>query len=132
MDSKDKDEVVRQSQSPIPGLVLYYQSFGKELESVKDRVRSLIRHWPTDGAFKEDVLKSILRRHIPETLKVAAGFIVTPDEVSTEIDILIIDRKKPTLFKSDDLVIVIGQLTSAYRKERIKAQRRQVFLILFD
>jgi hypothetical protein len=77
-----------------------------ELESVKNRFRTLVTHWPTDGAFKEEILRSILRRHVPESLKVARGFICTGNASSTEIDILIIDRTKPTLFKADDVVVV--------------------------
>lgn len=92
---------------------MYHRSVHAELESIKDRVRSLVRHWPTDGAFKEDILKLVLRRHLPESLMIARGFVVTQNDASTEIDILIVDREKATVFKADDLVIVTPDAVKA-------------------
>ena len=54
-----------------PDLVKYFQTIRRELDSVKDRIRSLIRHWPTDGAHKEAALRSVLRRHLPANLEIA-------------------------------------------------------------
>jgi hypothetical protein len=49
----------------------------------------------------------VLRRHLPETLQVGTGFIVNRrKECSTQIDLLIVDRSHPTLFKDGDLLIV--------------------------
>ena len=85
----------------------YHQSLTDELQAVKDRVRNLINHWATDGAFKEAALRNVLRRHLPETMQVGTGFIVNKrGECSTQIDLLIIDRNHPTLFKDGDLFIV--------------------------
>lgn len=91
----------------------YHRSLVAELDAVKDRIRTLIQHWPTDGAFKEAALRSVLRRHLPESLMVAHGFVVSGHETSTEIDILIIDRGRPTLFKDGDLVIVSADAVRA-------------------
>ena len=44
---------------------------------------------------------------------VAHGFVVSEHETSTEIDILIIDRDRPTLFKDGDLVIVSADAVRA-------------------
>jgi hypothetical protein len=85
----------------------YHQSLARELNAVKDRVRNLIQHWATDGSFKEAALRTVLRRHLPETLQVGTGFIVNRRrECSTQIDLLIVDRSHPTLFKDGDLLIV--------------------------
>lgn len=91
----------------------YHRSLAAELDAVKDRIHTLIQHRFTDGAFKEAALRSVLRRHLPESLMVAHGFVVSEQETSTEIDILIIDRDCPTLFKDGDLVIVSADAVRA-------------------
>ena len=73
---------------------------------MKDRIRNLVRHWGTDGEAKEVALRSVLRRHLPESVIVGRGFVVTSDASSTQIDILVVDASKPTLFKDGDLLIV--------------------------
>ena len=89
-----------------PDFNLFHQSISKELFAVKDRIRNLVKHWGTDGEHKEVALRSILRKHLPESAIIGRGFIVTEHESSTQIDILIVDSRKPTLFKEGDLMIV--------------------------
>jgi len=89
-----------------PNFTAFHRSVSEELYSVKDRIRNLVRHWGTDGEAKEVALRSVLRRHLPESVIVGRGFVVTPDASSTQIDILIVDATKPTLFKDGDLLIV--------------------------
>lgn len=89
-----------------PDLVKYFQTVRAELDAVKDRIRSLVRHWPTDGTHKEAALRSVLRRHLPNSLELARGFIVGTQGSSTEIDLMVIDRSCPTLFKDEGVVIV--------------------------
>ena len=89
-----------------PDYAAFHRSVSLELYSVKDRIRNLVRHWGTDGESKEVALRSVLRRHLPESVIVGRGFIVTPDASSTQIDRLIVDASKPTLFKDGDLLIV--------------------------
>lgn len=89
-----------------PDFEAFHRSVTAELDAVKDRVRHLVRHWPSDGGFKETVLMSVLRRHLPESVIVGRGFIVTSEEHSTQVDILIVDSRKPTLFKEGDFLIV--------------------------
>jgi hypothetical protein len=89
-----------------PDLVKYFQTVRAELDAVKDRIRSLVRHWPTDGTHKEAALRSVLRRHLPASLELARGFIVGTKGSSTEIDLMVIDRACPTLFKDEGVVIV--------------------------
>jgi hypothetical protein len=89
-----------------PNYMAFHRSVSQELFSVKDRIRNLVTHWPTDGESKEAALRSVLRRHLPSTVIVGRGFIVTNSDSSTQIDILIVDASKPTLFKDGDLLIV--------------------------
>jgi len=90
----------------MPDYVAYHKSLNAELTAIKDRVRNLIQHWPTDGSFKESVLRNVLRRHLPESLFVGTGFVVTKDASSSQIDILVVDKEKPRLFWDGELLIV--------------------------
>lgn len=86
----------------------YLKSISAECEALKDRVRDLIndRHWATDGAWKESVLRALISRTIPTTFTVASGFVVTEDGPSTQIDVLIYDNSIPVLYRGGDLVFV--------------------------
>lgn len=86
----------------------HFQSIADELEAVKNRVRYIIedRSWQTDGAWKESVLRTVLARHLPATVGVGHGFVVEPDGISTEIDILLYDKTKPVLYADGSLVFV--------------------------
>lgn len=90
----------------MPDFFAYHRSLTDEIYSLKNRIRDLVDHWGTDGEHKEIALKSILRRHLPESIMVGRGFIVTSNSASTQIDVLLVDRDKPTLFKDGDLIIV--------------------------
>lgn len=92
--------------SEAPDYREFHRSVTDELYSVKDRIRNLVRHWPTDGESKEVALRSVLRRHLPLSVTIGRGFIVTPTASSSQIDILIVDSSKPTLFKDGDLLVV--------------------------
>lgn len=89
-----------------PYFEAYHRSITEELHSLKNRIRDLARHWPTDGEHKEVALRSVLRRHLPETCHVGRGFVVTPNRTSQQIDVLVIDANAPTLFRDGDLFIV--------------------------
>lgn len=90
----------------MPDYTAYHKSLTEELYSIKNRIRNLVQHWATDGESKEVALRSLLRKHLPESVIVGRGFIVTADQSSTQIDVLIVDARKPTLFKDGDLLIV--------------------------
>lgn len=90
----------------MPDYAAYHRSITEELYSIKNRIRNLVQHWPTDGESKEVALRSLFRKHLPGSVTVGRGFIVTSEQTSTQIDILIVDSSKPTLFKDGDLLIV--------------------------
>jgi|GEM_PF-416316 len=89
-------------------LIQYHKSVARELASTRDRVRNLIgsRHWLTDGEHKEVVLRKVLRNHVPENTRVGKGFVFLGSNTSTQMDVLLSDRSRPTLFKEEDLTIV--------------------------
>lgn len=86
----------------------YFQSLTDECITLKDRVRHLVNnaHWPTDGEWKESVLRSMLRRSAPESVTVGRGFVVHQEGCSTQIDVLIYDNSMPILYRDGDLVFV--------------------------
>ncbi|MDE3022818.1 MAG: hypothetical protein KGI54_13335 [Pseudomonadota bacterium] len=86
----------------------YFQSLIDECETLKNRVRHLVNdaHWPTDGEWKESVLRSMLRRSAPESVTIGRGFVVHQDGCSTQIDVLIYDNSMPILYRDGDLVFV--------------------------
>lgn len=86
----------------------FYHSLTHELDALKDRVRNFIadRHWPTDGEWKETVLRSVIRRHLPSTMDVGRGFVIGSYENSSQIDVLVFDTSKPVLYRDGDLVFV--------------------------
>jgi len=89
--------------------VEYHKSVANELDVLKDRIRHLIgdAHWLTDGEHKEAILRKIISNYLPEAFHVGQGFICYPGgESSTQIDILITTKSKPTLFKNGELVFV--------------------------
>lgn len=87
----------------------YFQSLTAELQSLKNRVRSFITddpHWPTDGEWKESVLRTFLRRNLPTTIGVGRGFVVSSAGHSSQIDLLLYDCTKPVLFRDGDTVFI--------------------------
>lgn len=90
----------------MPDYLAYHKSLTNELHSLKDRIRNLTSHWLTDGEYKEAALRTVLRRHLPSSLIVGRGFIVTQDSSSTQLDLLIVDGNSPTLFRDGDLLFV--------------------------
>ncbi len=97
----------------MANFITFHESLTEELHALKDRVRSLVSHWGTDGEYKEAALRAVLRRHLPESFIVGRGFIVYPDASSTQIDVLIIDGSKPTLFRDGDLLFVTPDSVAA-------------------
>lgn len=86
----------------------YFRSLSDECATLKNRVRMLIndRHWPTDGEWKESVLRNMIRRSAPESLTIGRGFVVDHDRCSSQIDVLIYDNSLPVLYREGDLVFI--------------------------
>jgi hypothetical protein len=86
----------------------YFKDLTKELEALKNRVRHYIddRHWLSDGEWKESVIRTILRRHLPSNIGVGRGYVVSTEQSSTQIDVLLYDKTKPILFQDGDFIII--------------------------
>jgi len=87
----------------------HFRSITQELEALRDRVRNFsvaTPHWPTDGEWKESVLRAVLKGYLPSHIEPLRGFVVTPNRGSGQIDLLLYDNRKPVLFRNGDLVFV--------------------------
>ena len=79
-------------------------SFAGELVSQSDRIRTLIRHRPTTGTYREGLLRSLLQKYLPRRYHVASGFIFGSDR---QLDIIIYDQVEYVpVFREGDLVVV--------------------------
>jgi hypothetical protein len=100
-------------EATLPNFREYHESITSELDAVKNRIRNLVTHWPTDGGWKEAVLRTVLRRHLPGGNPVAHGFIAGRERSSTQIDLFVLKHEKPTLFSDGDLAIVTPDVPGA-------------------
>jgi len=106
----------------------YFGSLTDELRSMKNRIRNFIgnAHWQTDGEWKETILRSVLRRYLPNTVDVGKGFIITKEGPSTQIDILIYDTTKPVLFRDGDFVLVTPDATVGVIEVKTRVNRSEI------
>jgi hypothetical protein len=105
--------------------ITYQESISRELQAGQNRIRHLIgaAHWQTDGEHKESMIRNLLRIHAPETVRIGRGFVCYPSSgiysqrsslrSSSQLDILITSRNKPTLYKDGDLVFVTADAVEA-------------------
>jgi len=86
----------------------HYRSVTQEMAALKDRVRNFIEgaHWLTDGEWKESVLRSCLARHLPETVRIGRGFVLTDSGPTTQCDVLLYRSDCPIVFRDGDLVFL--------------------------
>lgn len=82
-----------------------------ELSSYSERIRHLVQHTSTVGTYRENLLQTLLRKHIPERYHVATGFIYG---CQRQIDVIIYDRiDYAPVFREGDLVVVPPQSVRA-------------------
>jgi hypothetical protein len=83
---------------------VFSASFADELQAQASRIETLIRHWPTVGSFREELLRVLLQKSLPNRYHVATGFLYGSPR---QIDILIYDCiDYAPLFRAGDLVVV--------------------------
>ena len=119
-------------------LIDYYKSITQELAAAKNKVRLLIgsRHWASDGSHKEAVLRNTLKSYIPEMLRVGTGFVCYPrillydDDTSRQLDILITDKRKPTLFRDGEVVFVAPDAVRAIVEVKTKVKKGELKKVL--
>lgn len=105
-----------------PDFIAYHQSLASEFNANKDQIRNLIgdAHWPSDGGHKEAILRRVLQNKLPDTFRVGTGFFTDTFGPSSQIDILITDASRPTLFRNGDFLIVTPDCVKAIIEVKTK------------
>lgn len=99
-------------------------NFAHELQALSERVRNLIHHSGTVGTYRENLLQSVLRKHLPERYHVATGFI---HGCRRQIDVLIYDRiDYAPLFREGDLVVVPSESVRAVIEVKTSLSREEL------
>lgn len=104
---------------PTKNTIDFHLTTGKELLAIRDRVRNLVSHWGEDGRDKEAILRSVIKRFLPEKFSIVSGFVIKPTSIrgehipSNQIDIIIYDKSYPTLFKEGDFAVVTADSVRA-------------------
>ena len=108
----------------------HFKNLTTELESLKDRVRHYInnKHWLSDGEWKESVIRTVLRRHLPANIEIGSGFIVFEGKPSTQIDILLYDNSKPVLFQDGNFVILTPDAVRGVIEVKTKFHNKKDFI----
>ena len=107
---------------------LHYKSLTAELESLRDRVRNFIEdaHWPTDGEWKESVLRTVVAERLPQTVRIGRGFVLTRDGASTQCDVLLYKADAPLLFKDGELVFLTPDAVLGIIEVKSRATRENI------
>lgn len=103
---------------------IFAASMAGELEALSQRVRLIISHGATVGGYREKLLTSMLRKHLPERYHVASGFIY---DCARQFDVLIYDRiDYAPLFREGDLVVVPANSVRAVIEVKTQLDARQL------
>lgn len=96
--------------------ITYFESFADEIESKFNRLKLLISHPGSSGNYHEEILRTVLRNFLSKRYSVKTGFVFKDkDNVSNQIDILIIDEDEPAgyIFQEGDFAVVIPEAVVA-------------------
>jgi hypothetical protein len=82
----------------------YLRSFAHDLVANSQRIDALIGHSGTVGSYREDLLRTMLRKLLPKRYSVDTGFI---EDSPRQLDIIIWDAfNYPALFREGDVVVI--------------------------
>ncbi len=110
----------------------FRESISDSLTIEKNRVRRLIgsKHWLTDGEHKESILRKVIRSFAPEIFHIGRGFVCYPasGKSSTQLDILISSKHRPTLYQDGDLKFLTSNTAEAVIEVKTKMVKGQDFI----
>ncbi|HXB69523.1 MAG TPA: DUF6602 domain-containing protein [Candidatus Acidoferrales bacterium] len=82
----------------------YLLSLAQDLLASSQRIGHLVGHEPTVGSYREELLRGLLRRLLPERYRVSTGFI---ERCPRQLDILVFDAIDfAPLFREQEVVVV--------------------------
>lgn len=91
--------------------MILYQNYAKEIMSKLGRLNELVKHAPSVGTYHENLITNYLSNFLSKRFSVKTGFVYNPktQEVSPQIDILIIDENVPSayLFQDGNFAVVV-------------------------
>lgn len=90
----------------------YFESFASEIEGKFNRLKLLISDRTASGNYHEEVMRTVLRNFLSKRYSVKTGFVFKDkDNVSNQIDILIIDENEPAayIFQEGNFAVVIPE-----------------------
>lgn len=91
----------------------HYKSITMEMKAVKDRVQNVTEHWGEVGSWREVVLRNILRRHLPNSLGVGNGFVLTANGVTKQLDVIVYDENYPRYMQEGEFIIITADAVRA-------------------
>lgn len=94
----------------------YFESFASEIEGKFNRLKLLISDRTASGNYHEEVMRTVLRNFLSKRYSVKTGFVFKDkDNVSNQIDILIIDENEPAayIFQEGNFAVVIPEAVVA-------------------
>jgi len=96
--------------------VIYFDSFADEMRGKFDRLKSLVEHSSATGDYHEEIIRTVLRNFLSARYSIKTGFVFKDnDNVSNQIDILIVDENEPAayIFQDGDFAVVIPEAVVA-------------------
>lgn len=94
----------------------YFESFASEIEGKFNRLKLLISDRTASGNYHEEVMRTVLRNFLSKRYSIKTGFVFKDkDNVSNQIDILIIDENEPAayIFQEGNFAVVIPEAVVA-------------------
>lgn len=100
-------------------LVRYFGSAGDAVRSKGEQVRDILgmRHFPSDGSYRERLIKEAFRKIMPSWVSVGDGFLLCPGEgndpndnqTSAQVDVLVWDNSLVApVFEDGDFTIILS------------------------
>ena len=99
-----------------PLVVEFFDSFSHEIECKFNRLKHLVSHRGSSGNYHEEILRTVLKNFLTARYSVKTGFVYKDkDNVSNQIDILIVDESSPAayVFQEGNFVVVIPEAVVA-------------------
>jgi len=89
--------------------MILYQNYAKEIMSKLGRLNELVKHAPSVGTYHENLITNYLSNFLSKRYSVKTGFVYNPktQDVSPQIDILVIDENVPSAYLFQDGIFAV-------------------------
>jgi hypothetical protein len=115
-------------------------SYVKEIEAKYNRLGRITHHNLTEGVYREKLIIEILKNYLSPAIGIKTGFIksITDDQVSRQLDIMLIDNNKPfsAYYQDNDfsisrsnVVLDVIEVKSKMTKKSIREVRNNLMSV---